>query len=281
VNLRAAQSRPNAPADNAVARAGKSDTFCAGENAVMTLIRWLLVALVLAASWIISAALISKLFVRVKQERAITVKGYAERAVRADAGTFTVTVGARGNSGASAIALLNRRRDRVLETLRARGFTASEIRLQTPSIRKILRKDSQGRDTNEVEYFDLFQNITVESSSVERIHKTAIELPNLMSEDVDLTVSAPEFLITKLDETKRELLALATEDGYRRALVMARNSGGRVGELVSAQQGVFQITTPLSTETSSWGVYDTSTIEKSAKVVVTLEYAILPGPAAP
>ncbi len=247
----------------------------------MTLIRWVLVALIAAASWIISASLISKLFVRVKQERAISVKGYAERGVRADAGTFTVTVGARGETQAAALELLNQRRNRVADALRSRGFASNEIRLLTPSIRKILRKDTQGRDTNEIEYFDLYQNITVESPSVERIYEAALDLPNLMSEGVDLTISAPEFLITKLDETKRELLALATEDGYQRALVMARNSGGRVGELVSAQQGVFQITTPLSTETSSWGMYDTSTIEKTAKVVVTLEYAILPGAAAP
>lgn len=247
----------------------------------MTLIRWLLVSIILAAGGVLSASLISKLFVRVKHERAISVKGYAERSVRADAGTFTVTVGARGETQASALDVLNQRRNRVLDALRARGFSNAEIRLLTPSLRKILRKDAQGRDTNEIEYFDLFQSITVESASVDRIYEAALDLPNLMSEGVDLTISAPEFLITKLDDTKRELLALATEDGFQRALVMARNSGGRVGELVSAQQGVFQITTPLSTETSSWGMYDTSTIDKTAKVVVTLEYAILPGNASP
>jgi hypothetical protein len=247
----------------------------------MNCIRWLLVALILAAGWIFSAALLSKFFVRVKHERAITVKGYAERAVRSDAGTFTVTVGARGDTQPAAIELLNQRRDRVLESLKARGFTASEIRLHTPLIRKVLKKDDEGRDTNEIEYFDLFQSITVESKFVERIYEVALELPNLLSESVDLSVNAPEFLITNLDEIKRELLARATADAHQRALVIARNSGGRVGELISAQQGVFQITTPLSTDTSSWGIYDTSTIEKSAKVVVTLEYAILPASAPP
>lgn len=243
----------------------------------MTLIRWLLVSIILAAGWVLSASLISKLFVRVKQESAFSVKGYAERPVRADAGAFTVTVGARGDSQPAALELLNQRRDRVLEKLRARGFTQAELRLLTPSIRKVLKKDAQGRDTNEIEYFDLYQNITVESKSVDRIYEAALDIPNLMSEDIDLTISAPEFLISNMETLKRELIAQATEDGYQRAQAMARNSGSRVGELVSAQQGVFQITTPLSTETSSWGVYDTTTIDKMAKIVVTLEYAILPG----
>ena len=47
-----------------------------------------------------------------------------------------------------------------------------------------------------------------------------------------------------------------------------------MGALISASQGVFQITARHSTEVSSWGVYDTSTIEKTVKAVVTLEYAI-------
>lgn len=245
----------------------------------MTLIRWLLVSIILAAGWVFSASLISKLFVRVKQESAISVKGYAERPVRADAGSFTITVGARGETRPAALDLLNRRRDRVVEALSARGFTQSEIRLFTPFIRKVLKKDAEGRDTNEIEYFDLYQDITVGSKSVERIYEAALEIPNLMSEEIDLTISTPQFLISNnlLEQMKRDLIAQATEDGYQRAIAMARNSGSRVGELVSAQQGVFQITPPLSTETASWGVYDTTTINKMAKIAVTLEYAILPG----
>ncbi len=69
----------------------------------------------------------------------------------------------------------------------------------------------------------------------------------------------------------------ATEDGYRRALALAEGSKGKVGALISAQQGVFQITEQHSTDTSGYGEYDTSTIEKTAKAVVTLEYAIESG----
>jgi hypothetical protein len=51
-------------------------------------------------------------------------------------------------------------------------------------------------------------------------------------------------------------------------------SGGKVGGLSSASQGVFQITAVNSTDTSDYGVYDTSTIEKSVKCVVTVEFKI-------
>ena len=39
-------------------------------------------------------------------------------------------------------------------------------------------------------------------------------------------------------------------------------------------QGVFQIVSKGSTDSSDWGRYDTGTIGKTARCVVTLEYAI-------
>lgn len=43
----------------------------------------------------------------------------------------------------------------------------------------------------------------------------------------------------------------------------------------SASQGVFQISTPLSTGSDEYGgEYNTSTIDKTARVVVTVNYGI-------
>ena len=44
--------------------------------------------------------------------------------------------------------------------------------------------------------------------------------------------------------------------------------------LVSARQGIFQVTAENSTDLSDYGVYDTSTIDKVVKIVVTLSYTI-------
>jgi len=91
-----------------------------------------------------------------------------------------------------------------------------------------------------------------------------------------LIIGGREFYVSTLPVTKLELLVKATDDAYRRAVVLAENSRGRVGALISARQGVLQITARYSTDTSGYGVYDTATIEKTAKAVVTLEYAVEP-----
>jgi uncharacterized protein len=73
---------------------------------------------------------------------------------------------------------------------------------------------------------------------------------------------------------KVRLIGAATKDSLLRAEQFAANSGVTVGPLRSASQGVFQITAPNSTETADYGSYDTSTVEKLVKAVVTVEYAV-------
>ena len=239
-------------------------------------VRLSLVAAILALGMILSAALVSKLFVRVRHEQAITVKGYAEKDVVADIGKFTCACSVRGVSLQEAHAKLQASRNRVLDYLQQKQFPVADIAAKTIQIAKVVKRDAQGKETNEIEYYDLAQWIAVTSSNVASIRDVSIAISELIKDGIDLSVTSPEFYVSTLPATKLELLAKATDNAYRRAVVLAENSRGRVGALISAQQGVLQITERHSTDTSGYGVYDTATIEKTAKAVVTLEYAIEP-----
>lgn len=239
-------------------------------------VRLSLMAVILALGMILSAALVSKLFVRIRHEQAITVKGYAEQDVVSDIGKFTCACSVRGVSLQEAHAKLQASRTRVLAYLQQKQFPVANIAVKTIQIAKVVKHDAQGKKTNEIEYYDLSQWITVISSNVAAIRDVSTAIAELIKEGIDLSVTPPEFYISGLQTTKLELLAKATCDAYRRAVVLAENSRGRVGALISARQGVLQITERHSTDTSGYGVYDTATIEKTAKAVVTLEYAIEP-----
>jgi hypothetical protein len=100
-------------------------------------------------------------------------------------------------------------------------------------------------------------------------------ISELMKDGINLSSDHPEYTISKLEELKLDLLGKATRNGYDRALVMARNSGGSAGRLRSASQGIFQIVPVNSTDVSDSGSYDTSTIDKTIKAVVTLEFEVV------
>ncbi|MDP2990114.1 MAG: SIMPL domain-containing protein, partial [Kiritimatiellota bacterium] len=102
-------------------------------------VRLAIVAVILALGMILSAALVSKLFVRVRHEQAITVKGYAERDVIADIGKFTCACSVRGISLQEAHAKLQASRERVLAYLQQKQFPAVDIAAKTIQIAKVVK----------------------------------------------------------------------------------------------------------------------------------------------
>jgi len=241
-----------------------------------SVVKWSAVSVILALGMILSSSLLSRLFVRIRHEQAITVKGYAEKDVTSDVGKFISTCTARGASLKESYDLLQGSRNAAMAYLRRAGFGEAELSSGTIQTVKIPKRDAQGKETNETEYYDASQTITVTSGKVRLVRDVSTGIAELIKDGIDIRPQNPEFYISDLKDVKLGLLAEATSDGYRRAVALADNSKGKVGALISAQQGVFQITERNSTDTSGYGAYDTSTIEKTAKAVVTLEYAIEP-----
>ena len=85
---------------------------------------------------------------------------------------------------------------------------------------------------------------------------------------------SPMWFYTKLNDLKIELLGEAAKGARVRAEKIAEHGDADVGALVGADQGVFQITSPTSTEVSGYGELDTLSIHKSVKAVGSARYAV-------
>ena len=130
------------------------------------------------------------------------------------------------------------------------------------SLSETKKLNEKGNRTNEVDYVTATRSLRINSSQVDELKTMSRQLYDLNGEGIRLTLSGPEFFVSKLDEVKIDLMQRATQNGRERAEIMAESSGENLGSLVSARQGVIQITKPNSTRTSSYGIYDTETIEK-------------------
>ncbi len=234
-----------------------------------------LAALLLAVGLVCSSAVLSKFFVKITHEKSIEVKGFAEQDVVSDVGKFFCTYTATDPSLAEAYARLGRAREAVLAHLHARGFADADLDVRTIDTTTLNKRDEKGNLLNLIEYFSLSQTIQVSSKSVQLIEDAARSVTDLIKEGYMLSATQPEFHVSDLKDIKTKLLAAATADGRQRAEILAGNSGGTLGPLASARQGVFQITERNSTETSDYGMYDTSTIDKTVKAVVSLESEVV------
>ena len=123
--------------------------------------------------------------------------------------------------------------------------------------------------------YQLTQSVKIESNDVELIESVSREITELLNKGVQFNSTPPRYYYTKLADLKIEMISKATEDARVRAEKIAENSGGTLGELKSANMGVFQITGQNSGEDYSWsGAYNTADKRKTASITMRLEYEI-------
>lgn len=124
--------------------------------------------------------------------------------------------------------------------------------------------------------YKLYQQVSVESNNVDKIEVVSRDITTLIDSGVEFISEAPEYYYTKLDELKLEMIKSATENAKARVDNIADKANSKVGKLVDASLGVFQITAKNSDseEYSYGGTFNTSAKEKTASVTVRLKYEV-------
>jgi hypothetical protein len=230
----------------------------------------LALGLVLAA-WIVASSLER---IKLAGDK-ITVKGYAEEKVVSDAGTWRAIVSVRAPDLPAAYRKLEEDSVRVVKYLESvAGTDTKNLQQGTVNTQTIFEFGPGGVQTGRVLGYELSRQFEFSSQNVAQIGSIATGAARLISEGVAINAMPPQYFFTDLNAVKVRLIGAATRDSLLRAQQFAANSGVTVGPLRSASQGVFQITSPNSTETADYGSYDTSTVEKLVKAVVTVEYAV-------
>lgn len=164
----------------------------------------------------------------------------------------------------------------ISEYLLSKGITAKELVFNAVNS----QKKTQGKYTTDGKYigeeflgYILTQSIQINSNDVEKVEMVSREITELLNKGIQFYSQAPRYYYTKLADLKIEMISKATEDARTRAEQIAINSGGKLGQLISAKMGIFQITGQNSNEDFSWGgTYNTESKEKTASITMKLDY---------
>lgn len=228
----------------------------------------------LALGFALSAYMLSGALVRMRQERMIRVKGLAETKITSNFATWYCSFWHRSDQVKTGYEGLEQSRKAVIAFLKAAKVPDGEMAVNPAEITVQYTTDENGNKTNTVEGYVLSQSISVWSTDVGKVDSAAKSISDLIKTGIELRSDTPSFVYTNIESVKLDLLAKATKNAYERAQVLAANSNGKVGRLDSASQGVFQITPVNSTDVSDTGCYDTTSIDKSVKCVVTLNFQV-------
>jgi len=236
---------------------------------------FLLLGVALAIGLIVAAFVVSRSLERIKLAGdKITVKGYAEEKVVSDAGTWRGVITVRAGDLQAGYRVLEADTARVLQLLKSTVGADAAVSSSPATTRPQFEIGPGGVQTGRIAGYELERTLEFNSSNVELIGQVAAGASALISEGVNINSWPPQYFFNDLNAVKVRLIGAATRDAQLRAEQFAAGSGVTVGALRSASQGVFQITRPNSTETADYGSYDTSTVEKVVKAVVTVEYSV-------
>jgi uncharacterized protein len=229
----------------------------------------------LAAGFIVSSVLIGNALVGMRQRRAIRVKGTAEVQVISDFASWRGEWVVRATDLREGYLAMESRRMLVHDMIKQYGFSAETKVLFLPvQVESQPRLDERGNPTPVIEAWVLRQAVELQSREVNKIEQIARQSPELIKHGLEFRAHPAQYTYSGLEKMKMDLLGRAMHNALERARVLAENTGTSVGALVAASQGVFQITAPNATEVSDSGYYDTSTIEKTVKAVVSCDFSL-------
>jgi hypothetical protein len=122
--------------------------------------------------------------------------------------------------------------------------------------------------------YKLTRQFEIRSARVREITGVADHSSALLAQGIPLSADSPQYVYTKLPSLRPQLLAEATKDAQNRARVIVKATGSGLGRLRGVDVGVFQVTSPNSTEVEDYGVYDTATLEKDVTAVVNVTFGV-------
>lgn len=199
-------------------------------------------------------------------DRVVSVKGLAERDVKVDLVLWPLSYSVAADSLDELHTGLRAAEGKIRDFLLARGFTEAEISTTAPQV--VDRWEHVYGETRPLYRYTGESVVLVRTGQVDRVKEVMPQIDELVKEDVLLSRSyehQPQYIFTRLNDIKPEMIAEATREARKAAMQFAEDSGSTVGKIRSAQQGYFTIE-DLDRYTPDI---------KRVRVVTTIEYYLL------
>ncbi|HEU4591222.1 MAG TPA: SIMPL domain-containing protein [Steroidobacteraceae bacterium] len=208
----------------------------------------------------------------------ISVKGLAEKPIKADRAEWTVGLQVQGATIAEALGKLRKEKPALDQFLAKGGFEAATLTESNEAVEPNYEQvESANGNLRTVQVGHVArQSIIINTADLPRIIAAAKAIVQLQADGHPVTYGPPQYLVSNLEEVKMSLIAAAMQNSRVRAGEFAKNGDVKVGSMRSASQGAFYILpASANVDVSDWGgTYDKSTVDKVARVVVTVDYRI-------
>lgn len=226
--------------------------------------RWIVGSAILAAGLIVGGFALGDGLKRAhRADRAVTVRGLAERDVTADLAIWTISYSSTAEDLATAQSNVDHDTAEIRTFFRELGFPADTLQPTGVNV-------SQFKD-NGITSFTVRQRLTLRTNDIKRAEAAVRRQFDLVRRGVILEEgSGMAYTFTKLNDIKPPMVAQATRDARAAAEQFAKDSGTEVGAIKSATQGYFSVEARDGESGGGWGASDTP--YKKVRVVTTVDF---------
>jgi len=232
------------------------------------------IPIILSFSLALSGYFIGNGIFKSMTKRTVTVKGLAEKDVKADLAVWNIHISKVGSSLLAIQKDLNTDIQKVKKFFISQGFKDYELqdlRIQV----KDRSTDYLSRDemkSLENKRYVIETGVLIRSNNVNLVDSVSRKLGDLVSQGIAITndYSGPIYIFNGLNDIKTEMIQQATKNAKVSGEQFAKDADTTLGKIYTANQGVFSIESrdPID----NWSNNEKQSIDKKVRVVSTITF---------
>ena len=196
------------------------------------------------------------------KDRKVTVKGLAEREVKADQVTWSLSTNEMGDDLPSLYENINVKTGKIKAFLKQNGIDEEEITVNPPTINDL--ESNQWSENRKNFRYIINTTLTVSTKKVDLVNKAIFRQAELLKQGVAIEGSNPQYEYVSFQQMKPEMMEEAIKNAQKTAEQFAKASDSELGKIQTAGQGQFEI-----------GDRDINTpYIKKLRVVTTVTYSL-------
>ncbi|GEM_PF-275703 len=255
----------------------------------MKKIQFILIPTILSFGLIISSALISNAMDKAnKDENRITVKGVAERRIKADKALINIVISKKSENLDELKKDISEREKLTIDLIKKLKINENEysignLRIQpnytesSSNVKKSSENSATSTETpatnNKISDYDGVEVISIVTKNIDKAGEFYEKLAELKLQSSNIEINMPEYYITNLEKYKRDLIVDASRNAEIRAIEMLKVNNNEIGGLKNMNQGQFEVLADTE-DIKKINEDESNQIYKKLRLVVTATYLI-------
>ena len=173
------------------------------------------------------------------KDRKVTVKGLAEREVKADKVTWSLSTNEMGNDLPTLYENINVKTGKIKAFLKQNGIEDGEITVNPPTVNDL--ESNQWSENRRNFRYIINTTLTVSTQKVDLVNKAIFQQAELLKQGVAIEGSNPQYEYVSFQQMKPEMMEEAIKNAQKTAEQFTKASNSKLGNIQTAGQGQFEI----------------------------------------